>query len=102
MEQCFSLYNTKKKELIGVFRTLAIASRYVFSEESTWNNTRMWNAYALKTKLHKKTKFDFPIAIRLANEKCSELLGKNDVYIADTYPRMPSYRINGMKSCKLM
>lgn len=94
------LYNTKKKELVGVFKTLAIASRYIFNEHSTWNNSRIWNAYAFKTKLYKNTNFDFPIVIRTANEKCLELLGNKEVYIASPYPRMSDQRIRGMKSVK--
>ena len=102
MEASIALYNTQKKELIGVFRTFAVAARYVFSEASTWNSSRMWNAYSLKTKLHKHTIFNFPVAVRTANEKCMELLGGKDVYITDGYPRMSTRKMEGVISCKSM
>lgn len=95
-----ALYNTDKKELIGVFKSLALASRYVFNEVSTWNNSRIWNAHAYKTRLYKNTKFKFPIAVRLANEKQALMLGNKQVIILNNYPAMPSYRIQGMKTCK--
>lgn len=100
MDLSVVLYNTQKKEMMGIFRTLAIASRYVFSELSTWNNSRIWNAYAYRTKLHIKTNFDFPIAVRMANEKQLEKLGKNDVVIFEGYPKMKNHRVKGVISCK--
>jgi hypothetical protein len=101
MEASIALYNTNKKELIGVFRTFAVASRYVFSEASNWNSNRIWNAYHLRGKLHKNTIFDFPVAVRIANEKCLELLGNKDIYINDGYPKMSIRKKEGVISCKM-
>lgn len=95
-----SLYNTKKKELIGVFRNMAIAKRYLFSENSTWNNSRIWNAFLKKSRLHKNIIFEFPVAVRMANEKNLELIGDNEIYISENYPRMSDQKIRGIKYSK--
>lgn len=94
-----SLYNTDKKELVAVFRDMGIAGRYIFSHKSTWNNSRLWNAFLNNTRIKKNTNFDFPVVIRMAKGKSLELIGDNEVYISDNYPKMSDQRIRGMRSC---
>ena len=92
-----SLYNTDKKELVAIFRDMGIAGRYIFSHKSTYNSSRIWNAYIKNTKLHKNTNFDFPIAVRMAKGQALELLGENEFWISKAYPRMSDQKIRGMK-----
>lgn len=94
-----AIYNTRDKELIGVFRNMGIAGRYIFSEKSIYNNSRIWNAYLKNVKLHVNTNFDFPIAVRLAKDIHLQLLSNNPVYISDKYPQMTKQKIKGMAKC---
>lgn len=95
-----AIYNTKEKELIGVFRNIAIASRYIFSNHSKYNANRILNCFERKGKLIENLIFDFPVTVRRANDKHLKLLNDSDVYISEGYPKMRYYRIEGMKSCR--
>lgn len=100
-DNIISIYNTEKKEFIGVFINYAVAARYVFNEKSTWNHNRIWHAFALKSRLKKNTIFDFPIAVRAANDKQIELLGDADYYISEPYPKFRLRKSEGVISCKI-
>jgi hypothetical protein len=99
-ETIVCLYNTDKKELIGIFKSLAIAKRYIFNEDSKWNNNRIFNAYAKRSRLHKNIIFDFPVAVRMARENHVALLGEKEIYISDGYPGIGKRKISGVLSCK--
>lgn len=100
LEVFASLYNTEKKELIGVFRNLALVSRYLFPNEGKYKYQRVYQSYSVKCKIHKGTIFNFPVTLRIANEKHLDILGDKDVYICPGYPDMSNAKIFGMKPHK--
>lgn len=68
------LYNCDKKEVIGVFETKVMVSRYLYPLE-THNkcHSRVFVALRRKTPM-KKTIYPFPVAIRYASIDQSELM----------------------------
>jgi hypothetical protein len=80
-----SLYNTDKKELIGIFRTIELASKYLFNLPIEKGSRRLRDRLKSKTKITELTNFDFPVCIRMASETQKEMLGFKECLIMGDY-----------------
>jgi hypothetical protein len=93
------IYNTEKKEVIGVFSIPIKAIKYLFEDAViTEKNKSIFN-YALKSKIKiNETRFSFPVAARYANSVQAEMLGDKDFFILDGYPSPRLTKINGFQA----
>ena len=88
-----AIYNADKQELIGIFSTMAIASKYLFGFKKS--GKFLTDRVKLKIKI-KNSLLGCNIAIRYANEKQKEIIG-NKLYIIlnKDYPEMKSNLLKG-------
>ena len=82
-----SLYDTEKKQLIGVFKSIEISAKYLFTTYNDKKSARLSHSLSRKHKLLEGTIFDFPVAIRVANQTQIELLSNKGCYIVEEYPQ---------------
>jgi hypothetical protein len=82
-----SLYDTEKKQLLGVFKSIELSARYLFTNHSERHTSRMHHALSRKHKISHETIFDFPVAIRISNQAQKDLLGNKSCHIIQEYPQ---------------
>jgi hypothetical protein len=82
-----ALYDTEQKKLIGVFKSIVIASKYLFENFQEKHANRVSNALCTKGKIIEGTIFKFPVAVRLANHAQILLLRNNACFINQEYPQ---------------
>lgn len=82
-----ALYDTEQKKLIGVFKSIVIASKYLFDNFQDKHISRVSNALNTKGKIVEGTIFNFPVAVRLANHAQILLLRNNACFINQEYPQ---------------
>lgn len=96
------IYNADKKEMIGVFASIARAVKYLYFNVDAKKYAKLY--YALKNA--KKTKcllFDFKIAARYAYGEKLELLNGNYFHISEGYPIPHVTQMKGFTStCEYM
>lgn len=94
-----SAYDVTKKKLIGVFGSVSLCSRYLYSSnvkrENKYNYIR--NALATKYRL-RETILEVPVVLRHANRDQISLLKDKDFYIVQGYPQPYENKIYGFNS----
>lgn len=95
-----ALYNTIKKELVGVFATLQLAGKYCLPVSTNDISSKILDAVRRKRRID-KTKFDFSIAVRYANEGQLKKLGDDEFYINGSYPIPTIYQVRGFHTGKV-
>jgi hypothetical protein len=81
------LYNTEKKELIGIFKTNSLVGKYLFPlKGTTKSNSRISTTLKQNSRIN-NTIFPFPVAIRF----CEDDLISEDYVISPGYPQ-PNFR----------
>lgn len=72
-QTAIAVYNSDRKELVGIFCSGVLCAKYLFKQTSTRFKTKIWNGLRDKNKI-KETVFDFNVVLRRANEsQISEL-----------------------------
>ena len=82
-----ALYDTEQKRLIGVFRSIELASKYLFPTYLEKYAKRISNALSTKGKIIEGTIFEFSVAVRMANHAQILLLRNNACFINQDYPQ---------------
>jgi hypothetical protein len=82
-----AIYDTVEKRLIGVFRTMELAGKYLYKEYSGKSAANVSNALYGKHRMIKDIIFDFPVAVRMANDIQRKLLGSSECFITQNYPQ---------------
>lgn len=95
-----SVYNTEKKELMGIYRNLNIVSVFVYGMKEPIYLKRLERALANKYKITKDTKFEHPVAIRSSSLEQRMMLGDLDGITMSPYPKIYSTTFLGIKSNK--
>ena len=94
-----ALYNCDKQELVGVFMTTQLAGKYLFPIGKTSQRVnRVAENLRTKRRIIKETIFDFPVAVRYANDLQVEMMQDKVFFIAPGYPR-PTVSMKGFSSC---
>jgi hypothetical protein len=93
------LYNADKKEVIGIFESQSLAGRYLYPVEKNHKGGLIKSALSRKSKIFKSV-FDFPVAIRYANEIQTELLNGEEYLIINDYPIPHSTKMKGFTTTK--
>ena len=91
------IYNTIKKEPIGIFSTKAMLCRYLFKENKIYHQSMLTYRLKNKTAIKKGIIFNFPIAVRYANIEQETLLNKEHFLILNNYPKKCEASILGFK-----
>jgi hypothetical protein len=86
-QKIVALYDTEQKRLIGVFRSVELASRYLFATYLEKHAKRVSGALNTKGKISAGTIFEFPVAVRMANHSQILLLRNNACFINHDYPQ---------------
>jgi len=85
-----AIYNADKKELVGVFKTMKICSKYIFEGvERNYHQAKLHDHVREKFYIQ-NTRFDFTVAIRVANAKQLERLKDDPLFIERNYPKPKS------------
>jgi hypothetical protein len=88
------IYNCNKQEIIAVFAAASLAVKYLFTDGLKKRDSTIRNALARKSKIQ-QTIFNFPVAIRFANEYQITLL-EGDLYkIFNNYQQPNKARMKG-------
>jgi hypothetical protein len=95
-----SVYNTEKKELMGIYRNLNIVSVFVYGVKDPIYLKRLERALSNKYKIIKDTKFEHPVAIRSSSLEQKMTLGDLDGVTMEPYPKVHSTTFLGIKSNK--
>lgn len=83
------VYDCSKQKPIGVFRTLSLCARYLKVGPGGADETTIH--YSLKNKGRiQKSRFDFKVTVRMANDEFKKILGDKDFVIFDGYPASDS------------
>ena len=82
-----ALYNTEKKHLIGVFKSSKLASKYLFRSYKEVHADRINNALHAKGRVYEGIIFDYPVAVRPANQTQLLLLKDSACFINQEYPQ---------------
>lgn len=94
------VYDTIKKQPIGIFSTHNLAIRYLYpNQDSGRKASSISHALKDKNKLS-KTIFDFKVCIRYANEEQTEILNNNKYKILNNYPEPPENEMLGFHTTK--
>jgi arylamine N-acetyltransferase len=93
------LYNADKQEMIGIFLTSATAMRYIYEMNKCGNTSNICSALKYKTKI-RNSRFDFPIAVRYANDEHKITLDNKNYKIMYDYPLPRDTKINGYDSSR--
>lgn len=86
-QKIVALYDTEQKRLIGVFRSVELASRYLFPTYLEKHAKRVGNALSTKGKIIEGIIFEFPVVVRMANHAQILLLRNNACFINQDYPQ---------------
>ena len=97
VQRPISLYNSDKKELVGVFFTQKLALKYIYGYKWASRSCYLWGAIAKKMVIRKNVLLGFPIAVRYANNEQIELLGDLDYIILNVYSDMFNVPIQNFK-----
>ncbi len=83
-----TIYDTKMKKAVGVFSTVVLAYKYLYNQSGRKELilTYMYGVLKKKHRFNKPTRFDFPIALRYANELQLKALGEDNFIIFEPYP----------------
>lgn len=80
-----AVYNTTKKELVGIFKYKCLVARYIYKIYNSNKNQNIENCLKKNGKIIKDLIFDFKIAVRYATDLQIEILGKKDFVILNNY-----------------
>jgi hypothetical protein len=80
-----AVYNTTKKELVGIFRYKCLVARYIYKLYNIDKQQNIENCLKKKGKIIKDLIFDFKIALRYATDLQIEMLGEKDFIILNNY-----------------
>ncbi len=80
-----AVYNSDKKELVGIFATQVLVGKYLFECGENYKSKKVNGALRYKSKLS-NTIFDFKVSLRYANESQVSLLSEMDFVMMDGYP----------------
>jgi hypothetical protein len=92
-----ALYNSDKKELIGVFMTMNAAGRYLFPFAS-FNRTYQRVPDALRNRCGIRNSFlDCRVVVRVANKEQIATVENGVFRISDKYPEPAKDKLDGYK-----
>lgn len=86
-QKIVALYDTEQQRLIGVFRSIQLATKYLFPEYNENKAQRVGTALNTKGKIMKGTIFNHPVAVRMANHAQTLILRSNACFINQDYPQ---------------
>jgi len=99
MDKPIAIYNSDKKELIGLFAELMLVAKYLRPTDVSKMYSNLSDALYRKGAV-RKTIFSFRIAIRFANDNQINLLGDKKVFIMNNYPEFDSNKLEGYHSTR--
>lgn len=80
-----SIYDTSKKQLLGIFKSLEIASKYLYNIPTEAGSRRIKNALQSQARITLDTGFDFPVCVRIASQTQKEMLSDRECLILNEY-----------------
>lgn len=95
-----AIYNSIKKELIGIFSNVGLAAKYLNPADNRAIEPLI-RAAALRNGSVLKSKLKYKIAVRFANEIQRAELSNQDVVIKDGYPEFNKNSLIGFHESRL-
>ena len=92
-----AIYNTVKKEVIGVFETQSLLARYLFPPLTNHTSALVGRSLLYKGRILKSI-FPFPVATRYANESQIKLLNGGGYVTMEGYPIANYSKMKGFDS----
>lgn len=87
LDSPIALYNTEKKELIGVFKEFTVLAKYLFPHYKDYDSIRRKIANSLTNqKRFKCSIFEFEVTCRYAKKQYTDELGEHDFFVIEGYP----------------
>lgn len=96
-----AIYNCEKKELIGLFKTVTFATRYLFNGAGGKKINSIMYALNSRRKITNSS-FNFSIAVRACTQEQKDLLSNHDFIIVNDYPKPPLWQMKGFDSESLI